>query len=609
MKHRILVPSLLALAAAHCAPAADELDVNAEALTGVTTATDLRVEATLTLSRCSDPESGSCGTGGFRPRSTTASVRFAAGNELRKVLPGGRVRVGPFHIRQTDRDLGGPLFGPARYVIRLLGRSPAVYEPVTGGGARFVGADTTLREIARQEVSVSRTSQQDVYLTASLPGVFTALQVDAEIVGNARAAFPSGCGSLSAASASAPATLSALDDQCIQAVVAPTGILQPRYLPVSILYEPPGNCSWSNLTQQSIAGSVHGVTQESDTQTTTLRDVGPFWDVQHTEQWNRNVSATTRALETRVAQGESFGTRLGVPISAPGDSRCNNPGVVIPPRPDGGPGRGDVFVLLKDPQLLAWTTGSASNVAMRPGTGSNLVRVTAHQIATGVGLPPGVSFTEGDRRALLSLDPFIHATDPYVRDVAGRVTDVRVAPSPALGSSRYVFLQHVRALGAGLSIEHTLSQQMQLTSGQTLSAATRQQVSAASGDGAASILLSGVEKAATGLATAVGSLVPVPGFGALAGAVVDGVFPLYTNTTTRSVVTTLTATSLHERLDASSVAQQFHLQDTVEGISVEMYYDRLFGTYVFRRMGAGTGAPVLYVPRPVVIPPPVIRLP
>jgi hypothetical protein len=567
------------------------------------------VEATLTLSRCSDPESGSCGTGGFRPRSTTASVRFAAGNELRKVVPGARVRIGPFHIRQTDRDLGGPLFAPARYVIRLLGRSPAVYEPVAGGGARFVGADTTLREIARQEVSVARSSQQDVYLTATLPGVFTALQVDAEIVGNARAAFPSGCASLTASSASAPATLAALDDSCIQAVVAPTGILQPRYLPVSILYEPPGNCSWSNLTQQSVAGSVHGVTQESDTQTTTVRDVGPFWDRDHTEQWNRNVSATSRALETRVAQGQSVGTRLGLPLSSPGDSRCNNVGVVIPPRPDGGPGRGDVFVLLKDPQLLAWTTGTASNVTMRPGTGSNLVLVTAHQIATGVGLPPGVTFTEGDRRALLSLDPFVNATDPYVRDAVGRVTDVRVVPSPALNTSRYVFLQHVRALGAGLSIEHTLSQQMQLTSGQTLSAATRQQASTASGDGATSLLLSGVDKAATGLATAVGSLVPVPGFGALAGAVVDNLLPLYTNTTTRSVVTTLTATSLHERLDASTVSQQFHLQDTAEGISVEMYYDRVFGTYVFRRMASGTGLPVTYVPRTVVIPPPVIRLP
>ncbi len=428
-------------------------------------------------------------------------------------------------------------------------------------------------------------------------------------MGSARGSFPSSCASLSASSTSAPATLAALDEQCIQTVVAPTGILQPRFLPVSILYEPPGNCSWSNLTQQSIAGSVHGVTQESDTQTTVVRDVGPFWDRNHTEQWTRNVNATTRAIETRVSQGQSVGTRLGLPLSAPGDSRCNNVGVTVPTRPDGGPGRGDLYVLLRDPQLLAWTTGTASNVTLRPGTGSNMVMVTAHQIATGVGLPPGVTFTEADRRALLSLDPFINPTDPYIRDAAGRVTDVRVLPSPSLTSSRYVFLQHVRAVGAGLSIEHTLSQQMQLTSGQSLSAATRQQVSAATGDAATSIVMTGVEKAATGLATAVGSLVPVPGFGALAGAVVDNIFPLYTNTTTRNVVTTLTGTSLHERLDGASVSQQFHLQDTNEGISVEMYYDRLFGTYVFRRMASGTGLFVTYMPRTIVIPPPVITLP
>ena len=611
MKHRPLrlLPSLVALLAAHCAPGTGEpVDTAAEALSSATT-TDLRVDATLTLSRCSDPESGSCGTGGFRPRSQTATVRFAAGNDLRKVVPGARVRIGPFHIRQSDRDYGGSLFAPARYVIRVMARSPAVYEPVTGGGARFVGADASLREIARHEVTLARTGQQDVYVSATLPSVFTALRVDAEIVGAAQGSYPSGCGSLSASSASAPSTLAALDDACIQAVVAPTGVLQPAYLPVSILYEPPGNCSWSNLTQQSTAGSLHAVTQEADTQTTVIRDVGPFWDRNHTERWNRTVSATQRSLETRVAQGQSVGTRLGLPLSSPGDSRCNNVGVSIPPRPDGGPGRGDVFVLLKDPQLLAWSTGGASNVTMRPGGGSNLVMVTAHQMATGVGLPPGVTFTDADRRALLSLDPFVNATDPYLRDALGRVTGVRVVASPTLAAPRYAYLQHVRSLGAGLSIEHTLSQQMQLTSGQTLSAATRERADSTSGDAATSLVLTGVEKAATGLATAVGSLVPVPGFGALAGTVVDSIFPLYVDTTSRSVVTTLTATSLHQSLDASAVSQQFHLQDTTEGISVEMYYDRLFGTYVFRRMGAGTGFIVTYVPRPIVIPTPPIRLP
>lgn len=74
-------------------------------------------------------------------------------------------------------------------------------------------------------------------------------------------------------------------------------------------------------------------------------------------------------------------------------------------------------------------------------------------------------------------------------------------------------------------------------------------------------------------------------------------------------MTTLTATSLHERLDASTVAQQFHIQDSTQGVSVELYYDRLFGTYVFRRMTAGTGFMIIPRPTPIVINPPVIRLP
>ena len=616
MKHRAHLAFALCAApffstlVAGCAPIEDGTDETAESLASSST-TSLRIEGTLTLNRCYDSENGSCGTGGFRPRSESATVTFASGNETRKVVPGARVRVGPFHLRNSTRDLAGDgLATPARYVVRLMARSPALYEPVTGGGSRFVGADAGFREIARRDVTITLpTGQQDVYLDAVLPSVFTALRVDAEIVGYPTRSYPSGCGSLSATSASAPATLAALDDACVQAVVTPTGVLRPSYLPVSIMYEPPGNCSWSNLTNQNIAGSLHAVTQETDTQTTVLRDVGPFWDRQHTEQWSRNTDATRRALELRVGLSTSVGTRLGLPLASPGDPRCNQPGTVIPARVDAGPGRGDVFVLLKNPDLLAWSTGGASNVTMRPGGGSNLVVVNAYQIATGAGLPPGVTFSDADRRALLALDPFIHATDALVRDALGRVTDVRLATAPTLVTPRYVFLDHVQSVGAGLSIEHTLTQQMQLSTGQTLSLATRDRASSTTGDAATALVMSGVEKAAGGLVSAVGSLVPVPGFGALAGSVIDNIFPLYVDTTTRNVVTTLTATSLHERLDASTVAQQFHIQDSTQGVSVELYYDRLFGTYVFRRMTAGTGFMIIPRPTPIVINPPVIRLP
>lgn len=585
------LPIALAFAAG-CAPTPDD-DTAVDALTDPSLTT-IRVEATLTHTRCTDTENGTCGTSVtlFRPRSESSSVVFAGG-DLRKIVPGARVRVGPFHLVKSERNRDDPAGTTVTYTVRLMARSPALYEPAAGGGSRFVGAQTTAREVGRATVTLRGTATQDVYVSAVLPGVFTSLYATAT-VGTASGSWPSGCGALPATSPSTPDALSALDNGCIQTVVTPTGVLQPAWLPVAIVYEPPGNCSWTNLTRENIAGSVQAVTQDTDTQTTVLRDQGFFWDRQHTNTWTRDIASDRRALEARVGTAITVGTRLAGSPQSPGNPQCSVVGATVPARPDAGPGRGDLYVLLRNPQLLAWSTGGASNVTMRPGSRFDLRVVSALQMATGVGLGPDEVFTDGDRRALLALDPFVDPVDPFVRDAVGRVTDVRVRTSPSLASDRFVPIGVSLGTSAGYAIDYNQTQQMTLTNGQSLASATRQAVEQSSQpDPAASLALSGVQYAATGLATAVGSLVPVPGFGALAGQVVGSIFPLYTNSTTVTTVTTLTSTTLHEQLAANSVAQQFHLQDTRVGVTVSLSYDRLFGTFVF----LSPSSPFVLIPR------------
>lgn len=593
LAHRTLSLTLSLALAGGCAPTEDDgADTRVDALSDATLTT-IRVEATLSHASCTDTDNGSCGTL-FRPFSQSSSVVFAGG-DMRRVLPGARVRLGPFHLVKTERNYDNPAGTPATFTIRVMARSPALYDTAPDGSARFLGAQASLREIGRSQVVLVGRATTDAYVTVTLPSVFTALSVTAS-VGTASASWPSGCGSLPATSTSAVSLLEAYDQSCIQAVVTPTGVLQPAWLPVAILYEPPGNCSWTNLTQRNIAGSVHGITQESDVQTTTIHDEGMFWDRQHTQRWTRAVSTDHRALEARVGTAITAGTRLAASPNSSGNPLCSVPGANVPARPDGGPGRGDVYVMLHNPQLLAWSTGGASNVTMRPGTSYDLRTVTALQIATGAGLASDERFTDDDRRALLSLDPFVDAADPLVRDGAGRVTDVRVRSATTLAGDRFVPLGVTLGPAAGLSLDYLENHELTLTSGQSLSQATRSAVSSATGpDPVATVALSGVQLAATNLASAAASLVPLPGFAALAGQVVGSVFPLYTNSTQVTTVTTLTSTTLNQQLSGTDVAQQFHLQDTRAGLSVSLYYDRLFGTYVF----LPPPPPFQILPRPI----------
>lgn len=585
----------LALALNACAPVSPdgEAENSADALLydGVTA---LPITATLAFNQCVDSELGTCGArGSFVRSSRSATVTFGSSNPLRKVLPGARVHVGPFRLTRSVRNLtSGTVDASTTYRIRILARSPAAYAS-SPTGAAFLGATANLTVIGSRDVVISALSaQQDVYVDATLPSVFTSLQVVGEVGPSAtttyaRTPWPSNCASLPGSLPSGTdvtATSTNLDAACFQAVVAPTGLLQPRYLPVSIIYEPPGDCSWSNLTQQNIAGSLHAVTQQADTLTTTTRDVGFFWNRSSTRSESESMNASERAVQFRILDTASAGTRLGLPLESPGDPRCNMPGTAIPTRVDAGPGRGDVFFFVQNPQLLTWSTGGGSNTTVLPSSALSILQASAYQIATGIGLPSNIQFTDAEKRSLLALDPYVNAADPFVRDSAGRVIDVRVVTNPTLDARRFANMNLTISLGAGLSADQSTTSEFRLSSGQTLSDATRSFVNSSPDNPTTQFLSDGVQSAVVDLAGAAANLVPVPGFGAIAGQILDSLLPLYTNRTTVSTVSTLRGIRRSEVSNTTGVSQRFHLQNTTQGMTVGIYFDRVFGTHLVYRL-------------------------
>jgi len=64
---------------------------------------------------------------------------------------------------------------------------------------------------------------------------------------------------------------------------------------------------------------------------------------------------------------------------------------------------------------------------------------------------------------------------------------------------------------------------------------------------------------------------------------------LFTDKSTTTTTTTYSNTRFIERTADSAVIQQFFIQDTNQGMNVSIFYDRLFGTYVFVPHAEGTG--------------------
>ena len=530
--------------------------------------------ATLSYYGCRDG-SGQRRCGNNKPSSILKTIGWGT-VEPRKVVPNAKVRFGPFHLKKSMLVFSSQGGSPTvTYTVSVWARSPAVY----GGDGAFLGAQANLVKIAEETRQITEDNrEEDIYITATLPSVFTALQLRASVDDTGLAletsSYPAACSSLPP-SASNP---EALDAPCLQAALNPMAVVSPRWLPLSIIYEPPGNCSWANLTQQHTAGAAISVQHSTSTSTNTVKDAGFFWDQEHSDYTSEQMSASSRRTQVTVKRSGSFGTRLGLPLSNPGNPDCNVPTADVPPRPDAGPGRGDVFVLLKNPSLLYWDSANMTNATFSPfsspGNAESVVVVTAHQIATGTGLPPGVSFTDEERDALLALDPFV------------------ASPTGTPPASRYIALDILFELGRGIAAEHTLSQEQTTNGTTTLTEHTKSKSSSTTSDPVVDLAMKGLQFGSSQAATA-GASAALTGLGGDFAGMADDIETLsmpelYKDKSTTTVVTSYGKSTLLEKTDGKAVTQQFFIQDTGQGMNVGLYYDRIFGTYAFGPPPAAT---------------------
>src|SRR5690349_12149977 len=163
------------------------------------------------------------------------------------VTPSQRVRLGPFHL-STSIDQTPTVQFRASYSVTVSARLPANF-PNNGPG----DPDLNLHPIGSTSVAISQDGdERDIYVDAMLPAAFNIVQIEARVggpVGDAKfSVYPPNC-------SGAPS--SAGDDkQCLLIVVIPFEWITPKIVPLAIVYEPPGNCSWARLTAETWAGTT-----------------------------------------------------------------------------------------------------------------------------------------------------------------------------------------------------------------------------------------------------------------------------------------------------------------------------------------------------------------
>ncbi len=73
----------------------------------------------------------------------------------------------------------------------------------------------------------------------------------------------------------------------------------------------------------------------------------------------------------------------------------------------------------------------------------------------------------------------------------------------------------------------------------------------------------------------------VPGSGKLVDAIVSRLPELYKDHTDTTVITTLSRNTLIEETNENTITQSFHVRDTDHPMTVDLFYDTLFGTFAF----------------------------
>jgi hypothetical protein len=535
------------------------------------------VDATLEFFYC---EKGQCNPS--HPIKT-ATIAWGSGTSSRRIFPSTPVTFGPFRLVTNyvtgDNTTSIP---PATFHVEVWARSPAFYD----SNGRFAAANLQLRRIgsATSVISASSTNstgeQKDMFVTATLPGAISALQFRASVNSTLQtSSFPGNCGDLPPVGGSA-----SLDDACMQAAVNPLAIINPHIVPLAIIYEPPGNCSYAKLTQTDVVGSTMTAKETQSTTTNTLVDPDIIASAYGANQQNftwQQSAPDTRVAKLTLSRSQTFGTALSAGL--PDD--CKQPGASVPPRPNSGPGKGDIFLLLINQPLIYWDQGGLSNFLFGGLRGAQLLAVPAWELMTPAGLQQletqnHVTLTTDEANAILALDPLVRLPQHFVTATG----PFNYPPLPR----RFIAVdQPSVSLPSGLSADFSM---------------TRDEI--VSADNYACFLSSNstitdslglTEKAEffagkTILSFAVGEAV---GGGKLADKISDSLKDLSAsdllgNTKTTATIGLSSCKGL-QNLQENSDSQDAFLKDTNDGINVVPYYDAFFGTMAYVPLPFGMG--------------------
>src|SRR5215831_19552 len=317
----------------------------------------------------------------------SAKVKWGQGIARQVLVGSASVRFGPFHAHQTVRS---PLVTHFRVEVWARTIDSAILSGSTSGQFSLLatgGIDLRKNEDA-----------QDFFVTATLPAVFDAIRLRATINNTqAIALYPPECDDVAA------------DGACMAASVDPTGILLPHFLPATIIYEPPGACSFAGLTATSVAGTTLAIATSRDDASHTLVDPGQIatslFNDPKGDFTEHKLSATTRMSRITLTQSEGYGTALytnGGPACVgirPADCSLHR-----------GLGEGDLFVLLKNPRVLYWSTEGLANFVFAPslrspGPSYEVLRVFAWQLKDPA-FRSSIGMSDQEATTLLALDPF-----------------------------------------------------------------------------------------------------------------------------------------------------------------------------------------------------------
>src|SRR5215831_10923382 len=131
------------------------------------------VDATLSYFYC---ERGECNVS--HPV-ISGAINFGPHTSFRRVFNTTQVTFGPFHLRRSVDVTGTTKAPPATFHVEVWARSPAFY----GSDGKFAGANLQLRMIGSASATLSGNddSSKDLFVSARLPGMVSALQFRATI--------------------------------------------------------------------------------------------------------------------------------------------------------------------------------------------------------------------------------------------------------------------------------------------------------------------------------------------------------------------------------------------------------------------------------------------